>query len=63
MDIILVLMVGPFVIPTCQFLGYLQGPKMWEKTEQAMAEGKRRAKARSRIARKKKLPKSMRPEI
>lgn len=62
-DIVAVLMAGPFLLPVCQFAGYLQGPKLWEKTEKAMAEGKRRAKARSRIGRKKNTPKIRKPEI
>lgn len=63
-DIVALLMVSPFILPLCQFLGYRQGPELWAKTEKAMAEGKRRAKARSRIGKKKaKTPKSMRPEI
>ncbi len=62
-DIILVLMLSPFLLPLVQFFGYMQGPKLWKKTEKAMAEGRRRAKARSRIVRKNKLPRSMRPEI
>ena len=62
-DIVAVLMIGPFLLPICQFLGYLQGPKLWEKTEKAMADGKRRAKARSRIGRKKNTPKIRKPEI
>lgn len=61
-DMIVVFMVGPFLLPLFQFLGYLQGPKLWQKTEKAMAEGKRRAKARSRIV-KKKGPKVQKPEI
>ena len=52
--IVLVLMVSPFVIPTVTFLGYIQGPKLWQKTEEAMAKGKRRAKAKSRIVKKNK---------
>ena len=64
-DMVIMLMAGPFLVPLCQFLGYLQGPKLWERTEKAMGEGKRRAKARSRIVRKKKngTPRSQRPEI
>ena len=62
-DIILVLMISPFILPTIHFFGYMQGPKLWKKTEQAMADGRRRAKARSRIIKKKKIPRSMRPEI
>lgn len=63
-DMVIMLMAGPFLVPLCQFAGYLQGPKLWARTEKAMAEGKRRAKARSRIVRKKKgAPRSQRPEI
>ena len=60
--IVLVLMVSPFVIPTFTFLGYIQGPKLWQKTEEAMARGKRRAKAKSRIVKKNK-PREQRPQI
>ncbi len=52
-DIVAVLMLSPFLLPACQFAGYVQGPKLWANTEKAMAEGKRRAKARSRIGKKK----------
>ena len=52
--IVLVLMVGPFVVPAFTCFGYLQGPELWKKTEEAMAKGKRRAKARSRIVKKNK---------
>ena len=62
-DIVLLLMVSPFILPAVQLFGYTKGPMMWAKTEKAMAEGKRRAKARSRIVRKKRTPKSQRPEI
>ena len=62
-DIILVLMISPFILPLFQFWGYMQGPKLWKKTEQAMADGRRRAKARSRIVKKNKLPRTMKPEI
>lgn len=62
-DIVAVLMLSPFVLPTVHFLGYMQGPKLWKKTEQAMVNGRRRAKARSRIVKKNKLPRSMKPEI
>lgn len=62
-DIVAVLMLSPFLLPVCQFLGYRQGPGLWAKTEKAMADGKRRAKARSRIGRKKKGPKVRGPEI
>ena len=58
-----VLMISPFVLPLCQYAGYMCGPKLWAKTEKAMAEGKRRAKARSRINRRKKAPKVRGPEI
>lgn len=58
-----VLMISPFVIPLCLFAGYMQGPKLWAKSEKAMAEGKRRAKAKSRVVRKKSVPRSQRPEI
>ena len=61
-DIVLMLMIGPFVLPAIQFAGYMQGPKLWEKTEKAMAQGKRRAKARSRIVKRKK-PRLNQPEI
>jgi len=62
-DIVLLLMVSPFILPVCQYIGYRKGPEMWAKTEKAMADGKRRAKARSRIVRKRKPPKGQRPEI
>ena len=58
-----VLMISPFVLPLCVFAGYLQGPKLWEKSEKAMAEGKRRARAKSRVNRRKRTPKAQRPEI
>ena len=57
-----VLMISPFVLPLCCFAGYMQGPKLWAKSEKAMAEGKRRAKAKSRVARKR-APKVQKPEI
>ena len=56
-------MISPFILPLFQFWGYMQGPKLWKKTEQAMADGRRRAKARSRIVKKNKLPRTMKPEI
>ncbi|MBQ8972450.1 MAG: hypothetical protein IJ074_05155, partial [Clostridia bacterium] len=63
-DVVVMLLAGPFLIPTFQFLGYIQGPRLWKKTEQAMAAGRRRAKARSRIAqRKPQQPKIRKPEI
>jgi len=58
-----VLMISPFVLPLCTFAGYMQGPKLWAKSEKAMAEGRRRAKAKSRVGRKKTPPRSQRPEI
>lgn len=58
-----VLMISPFVLPLCTFAGYMQGPKLWAQSEKAMAEGKRRAKAKSRIGGKKKPPRAQRPEI
>lgn len=60
--IVLVLMVSPFVIPAFTFAGYLQGPKYWKKTEEAMAKGKRRAKAKSRIVKKNKI-REQKPQI
>ena len=48
-----VLMISPFILPLAAFAGYMQGPKLWAKSEKAMAEGKRRAKAKSRVQRKK----------
>jgi len=62
-DIVAVLMISPFILPVFQFIGYRQGPVLWAKTEKAMAEGKRRAKARSRINHKKKQRKVRGPEI
>ena len=61
-DIVLMLMIGPFLLPAIQFAGYMQGPRLWEKTEKAMAQGKRRAKARSRIVKRNK-PRMNQPEI
>ena len=61
-DIMLMLMIGPFLLPAIQFAGYMQGPRLWEKTEKAMAQGKRRAKARSRIVKRNK-PRMNQPEI
>jgi hypothetical protein len=49
---VILLVVYPFVWPFMMYLGYLQGPKLWVHTEEAMAKGRRRAKARSRIFRK-----------
>ena len=58
-----VLMISPFILPLSTFAGYMQGPRLWEKSEKTMAEGKRRAKAKSRVVRKKSVPRSQRPEI
>jgi len=58
-----VLMISPFILPLSTFAGYMQGPKLWARSEKAMAEGKRRAKAKSRVARQKRVPRSQRPEI
>lgn len=60
--IVAVMMIGPFILPLFQFAGYMRGPKLWNKTEEAMAKGKRRAKARSRIV-KKNRPRGDKPEI
>ena len=56
------LMISPFVMPLCCYAGYLQGPKLWAKSEAAMAQGKRRAKAKSRVVRRRQ-PKPQKPEI
>ncbi len=61
--VVAVLMISPFVLPLATFAGYMQGPRLWAKSEKAMAEGKRRAKAKSRVVRKKRTPRSQRPEI
>lgn len=58
-----VLMISPFVLPLCMFAGYLQGPKLWQNSEKAMAEGRRRARAKSRIHRKKPPARTQKPEI
>lgn len=58
-----ILLISPFILPLCVFAGYLQGPKLWAKSEKAMAEGKRRAKAKSRVAGKKAHPRTPKPEI
>ena len=57
-----VLMITPFLLPLCHFAGYMQGPKLWARTEKAMKEGRRRAKARSRVV-KKRSPKPRKPEV
>lgn len=61
--VVAVLMISPFMLPLCTFAGYMQGPKLWAKSEKAMSEGRRRAKAKSRVGRKKTVPRSQRPEI
>ena len=58
-----VLMISPFLLPLSTFAGYMQGPRLWERSEKAMAEGRRGAKAKSRVVRKKTVPRSQRPEI
>ncbi len=58
-----VLMISPFILPAAGFAGYMQGPKLWARSEKAMAEGKRRAKAKSRVVRKKRVPRAQKPEI
>ena len=60
--IAVVLVIAPFVLPLCLFFGYMQGPKLWKRSEIAMAQGRRRAKARSRVG-KKTVPKPQKPEI
>ena len=57
-----VLMISPFVLPLCTFAGYMRGPKLWQRTEDAMKQGRRRAKARARVG-KKLAPKIQKPEI
>lgn len=56
------LLLSPFVLPGCMLLGYMQGPRLWARTEQAMKDGRRRAKARARVG-KKLAPKQQKPEI
>ena len=60
--LVAVFLISPFVLPMATYAGYLQGPKLWAKTEKAMAEGKRRAKAKSRVV-KKSVPRQQKPEI
>jgi hypothetical protein len=62
-DIAALLMIAPFLFPALQYIGYRQRPKLWKKTEEAMRQGKRRAKARSRIVRKQKVYKAKGPLI
>ena len=56
------LLISPFVLPAATALGYLQGPRLWARTEDAMKQGRRRAKARARVG-KKLAPKQQKPEI
>lgn len=56
------LLISPFVMPLCTYLGYLQGPRLWQHSEEAMKQGRRRAKARARVG-KKLAPKIQKPEI
>ncbi|MCQ2438022.1 MAG: hypothetical protein MJ099_06465, partial [Clostridia bacterium] len=61
-DIIVLLMVTPFILPAVTAIGYLQGPRLWAHSETAMKAGRRRAKARSRVMKTaKRQPKG--PEI
>lgn len=60
--IVTLLLVSPFVLPLSIFAGYMQGPRLWARSEKAMAEGRRRARAKSRVA-KKRPPKVAKPEI
>ena len=64
-DVAVALMAGPFLIPLAMALGYLRGPTLWAHTEEAMAAGRRRAKARSRIGanNRKRTPRRKQPEI
>lgn len=61
-DIAALLLISPFVLPLCTFAGYMQGPKLWARSEEAMRQGRRRAKARARVG-KKMAPKVQKPEI
>ena len=56
------LLISPFVMPLCTYIGYLQGPRLWQRSEDAMKQGRRRAKARARVG-KKLAPKIQKPEI
>ena len=56
------LLISPFVLPAATALGYLQGPRLWARSEEAMKQGRRRAKARARVG-KKLAPKQQKPEI
>lgn len=52
--IVAMLMLTPFILPASTFFGFLQGPKLWARSEEAMKQGRRRAKAKSRVAQKQK---------
>lgn len=56
------LLISPFALPLCTFAGYMQGPRLWRRSEEAMMQGRRRAKARARVG-KKLAPKIQKPEI
>lgn len=60
--IVAMLLISPFILPLCTFAGYMQGPRLWAKTEEAMKQGRRRAKARARVG-KKLVPRQQKPEI
>ena len=60
--IVAMLLLSPFALPACAFLGYLRGPSLWANSEEAMKQGRRRAKARSRVG-KKLAPRPQKPEI
>ena len=61
-DIVALLLITPFLLPLCVFCGYMQGPRLWAHTEEAMKQGRRRAKARARVGRKT-ASKAEKPEI
>lgn len=61
-DIVVMLMLSPFVLPACTCAGYLQGPRLWANSEAAMKAGRRRAKARARVG-KKMVSRQEKPEI
>lgn len=61
-DIAAMLLITPFILPGAVFAGYMRGPRLWARTEDAMKQGRRRAKARARVG-KKMAPKLEKPEI
>lgn len=61
-DIAAMLLITPFILPLFTFAGYLQGPRLWRHAEEAMRQGRRRAKARARVG-KELAPKLEKPEI